>query len=152
MRANVRLMFVLASFFVVAAVAYVVWNIAYEAQGLNTDPNSGEGASTVEWVGTTALFLSAAFAALIGFFLQRVHRAQSGELPQDIESANVDDGDPELGFFSPHSWWPITLAGGGALVFLGLAVGIWIALFGAILLVIALVGWTYEYYRGWHAR
>jgi hypothetical protein len=31
-------------------------------------------------------------------------------------------------------------------------VGIWIALFGAILLVIAVVGWTFEYYRGWHAR
>lgn len=48
MRANVRLMFVLASFFVVAGIAYVVWNIAYEAQGLDTDPNSGQGASVVE--------------------------------------------------------------------------------------------------------
>jgi hypothetical protein len=152
MRANVRILFVLASFFALAGIAYVVWNIAYEAQGLNTDPNSGEGASVVEWVGTVTLFLSAAFAAFIGFFLQRVHTAQEGELPQDREDANVDDGDPELGFFSPHSWWPITLAGGGALVFLGLAVGIWIALFGAILLVIAVVGWTFEYYRGWHAR
>jgi hypothetical protein len=31
---------------------------------------------------------------------------------------------------------------------LGLAVGVWIAIIGIPLVVIALVGWTYEYYRG----
>ena len=63
-----------------------------------------------------------------------------------------DDGDPELGFFSPWSWWPVILAAGAASVFLGLAVGIWIAIIGGGLAIIALVGWTYEYYRGYFAR
>jgi hypothetical protein len=37
-------------------------------------------------------------------------------------------------------------------MFLGLAVGVWIAFVGAGLLVIALVGWVFEYYRGNFAR
>ncbi len=44
------------------------------------------------------------------------------------------------------------LAAGAASVFLGLAVGIWIAIIGGGLAIIALVGWTYEYYRGYFAR
>ncbi len=44
------------------------------------------------------------------------------------------------------------LAGGAALVFLGLATGIWIAYYAIPLALIAIVGWTYEYYRGNFAR
>ncbi|WEK62914.1 MAG: cytochrome c oxidase subunit 4 [Candidatus Microbacterium colombiense] len=35
----------------------------------------------------------------------------------------MDDGDPELGEFSPWSWWPIVLAGSAAVFVVGLAVG-----------------------------
>ena len=44
---------------------------------------------------------------LIAFYLGRVHNAQGGELPEDILTSDIDDGDPELGEFSPWSWWPI---------------------------------------------
>ncbi len=44
------------------------------------------------------------------------------------------------------------LAAAAGLGFLGLAVGWWIIAFGGGLLVIALVGWTYEYYRGYFGR
>jgi len=37
-------------------------------------------------------------------------------------------------------------------VFLGLAVGLWIAAIGAAIAVVALVGWVYEYYRGYFVR
>ena len=81
-----------------------------------------------------------------------MRREQNGELPEDRLDANIDDGDAELGFFSPWSWWPILLAGWAALAFLGLAVGPWITFIGVPLALICLVGWVYEYYRGNFAR
>lgn len=81
-----------------------------------------------------------------------MHKEQGGELPEDRLDANIDDGDAELGFFSPWSWWPIVLAGGAALAFLGLAVGFWITFIAVPLALIGLVGWVFEYYRGNFAR
>ena len=106
-----------------------------------------------EWVGTIAILLSAVLAAFIAFYLGLVNRSFGGErLPEDIESADIDDGDPEYGHFSPWSWWPITLAGALALTFLGLAVGTWMSFIGVPVVIVALVGWVYEYYRGNFAR
>ena len=93
-----------------------------------------------------------AFWAFIAFYLGRVHKAQGAELPEDRIDANNDDGDAELGFFSPWSWWPIILACGAALGFHGLAVGFWITFIAIPVVIIALVGWVYEYYRGNFAR
>jgi hypothetical protein len=140
MKANVVLFWIIAVFCFILAGVYTFWNLV--------DPFHGY----VEWVGTVALTLSGALGAFLAFYLGRVHKQQGAELPEDTLTANIDDGDPEIGFFSPWSWWPIILAGGGALVMLGLAVGIWIAFGGVALTVIAITGWTYEYYRGYHAR
>jgi hypothetical protein len=106
----------------------------------------------VEWVGTVGLTLTAVLAAFIAFYLGRSYRSQGGQLPEDRLDASIDDGDPEMGFFSPWSWWPIILGSAAALLFLGLAVGVWIIAFGGALLVVALVGWVYEYYRRLFAR
>ena len=144
-----RLFWVLAVFFAVATVAYVVWNLVYESQRLATDPSGAEGATLIEWAGTTALALTAVLAGLIAFYLRLVARAQGGVLPEDREDADIDDGDAEQGFFSPFSWWPVVLGAAAALVFLGVAVGWWIAGIGAAIGVVALVGWVYEYYRGY---
>ena len=46
----------------------------------------------------------------------------------------------------------MVLALGTALVFLGLAVGIWICFIGAPIAFLAIIGWYYEYYRGNFAR
>ena len=99
-------------------------------------------------MGFVGLMLCGILSALIAFYLARTHAAQGGELPEDRLDANIDDGDAEQGFFSPWSWWPIMLAGGAALLFLGVAIGVWIAIIGAAVVTISLVGWTYEYYRG----
>jgi hypothetical protein len=151
MRANVNLFWILTGFFFIAAIGYTVWSLIFNAQELATKSSAGSGAP-IEWVGTVALTLCGILTAFIAFYLSRVHRAQGGELPADIATANIDDDDPELGFFSPFSWWPIVLAASIGLVFLGLAAGFWIAIIGACVAVIALVGWTYEYYRGLFAR
>lgn len=136
MNATVKLFWLLAAFFFVAATGYTWWGLVDEYTGY------------VEWVGTLALTLAGFLSVLIAFYVGRTHRAQGGDLPEDRQDANIDDGDAEQGFFSPWSWWPISLAAGAALVFLGLAAGPWIALLGAPIVAISVVGWTYEYYRG----
>jgi uncharacterized membrane protein YccF (DUF307 family) len=68
-------------------------------------------------------------------------------MPEDADT-DVDDADPEMGQFSPWSWWPFVIGLSLFLVFLGLAVGIWVTIIGVPLALVAIVGWTYEYYRG----
>ncbi|GAB2514223.1 cytochrome c oxidase subunit 4 [Paramicrobacterium agarici] len=140
MVANIRIFWIICVFFAIVATIYGSWGLM--------DPRFGQ----VDWAGTTALGLVAVLSGLIAFYLGLVHRSQGGVLPEDRPDANIDDGDPELGHFSPWSWWPILLAGAAGLVILGLAVGFWIAFIGAPLVVVALVGWVYEYYRGYFAR
>ena len=108
MRANAILFWILAAFFALMAVVYATWSALDEQ-----DPG-------MEWAGTVALTLTTILAAFIAFYLGRVHKAQGAELPEDRLDANIDDGDAELGFFSPWSWWPIVLAAAAALMFLGL--------------------------------
>ncbi|MBE7195793.1 MAG: cytochrome c oxidase subunit 4, partial [Gordonia polyisoprenivorans] len=71
---------------------------------------------------------------------------------EDRQDADIDDGDAEQGFFSPWSWWPFMLGLSLALMFLGFAVGVWISIIGAPLVLVAVVGWQFEYYRGNFAR
>jgi hypothetical protein len=155
MRFNAILFWLLSVFFGLLAVVYASWSLL-EANGINkgdaaTGFNSG-GSPGIEWVGVVGLSLGSILGAFLGFYLQRSYNAQGGELPEDRLDANIDDGDPELGFFSPWSWWPIVLAGAAALGFLGLAVGFWIAFIGVGLFLVAITGWVYEYYRGYFAR
>jgi hypothetical protein len=138
--ANAKLFWILFGFFVLSDAAYVIWSLL--------DPLHLK----VEWVGAVGIGLAAILSAFIAFYLGRAHRAVGGELPEDRLDANIDDGDPEQGFFSPWSWWPVLLATGCALLFMGLAIGTWIAFIGAALTIICLVGWVYEYYRGNFAR
>jgi cytochrome c oxidase subunit IV len=138
MRANAILFWILAVFFALSAVLYVVWSIIVYG--------------SPEPAGTVALTLCGVLGAFIAFYVGRVYRAQGAELPEDRLDANIDDGDAELGFFSPWSWWPIIMAVGAALAFLGLAIGFWISFIAIPIVVIALVGWVYEYYRGNFAR
>ena len=134
MKTNVNLFWILLVFFVVLTAIYVGWSILDTGQ--------------VEWVGAVALGLCAVLSVFIAFYLRLVYRNQGGELPEDRGDADIDDGDAEQGFFPPWSWWPVFLAGGAALVFLGLAIDLWIVGYAAVIALIALVGWVYEYYRG----
>ncbi|WP_329130962.1 cytochrome c oxidase subunit 4 [Streptomyces sp. NBC_01476] len=100
-----------------------------------------------ETVGTTALFLSFGLTTMIGFYLSfTARRADNGA--QDREDADVADDAGEVGFFSPHSWQPLFLAGGGALGFLGIIFGWWLFFFALPFALMGIFGWTFEYYRG----
>jgi hypothetical protein len=137
-RANTVLWWILAAFFIVVGVTYVVWSLLYYG--------------AVEWAGTVGLGLAAVASVFLAFYFSRLLRFQHGTLPEDLVDADVDDGDPELGFYSPWSWWPIFLAGSAALLLLGLAVGFWISLIGLPLLLLGIIGWVYEYYRGYFSH
>lgn len=138
MKTNINVMWVLTAYFVALAIIYTVWAII--------DTNE------IEWVGSIAIALSAGLSGFIAYYLQLVKKNQGGELPEDRLDAEIDEGDPELGHFSPWSWWPITLAFGLAVVFLGVSVGFWVAMYAVPLVLVALVGWVYEHYRGNFAR
>ena len=150
MGANTKLFWILAGYFGLLAVVYTIWSVFFNSQPLaSTASVTGGG---IEWAGTVGLTLSAVASALIAFYIGRTHRAQGGELPEDRVNANIDDGDAEQGFYSPWSWWPVVLAGSLAIMFLGMAIGPWLSLYAAPLVLIALTGWVYEYYRGLFAK
>ena len=122
--------------FVVIGVFFTVIGIIY---GVVTD--------WTEPVGPFGLLLSAGLSALIGFYLWETGRKLDPR-PEDDPSALISAAEGEYGFFSPHSWWPMPLAAAAGVVFLGLAVGWWLFIIGIALTTLALIGWTYEYFRG----
>lgn len=144
MRTNINLWWVLVGFFIFIDVVYTGWSIL-------ASPNV-PWPHAIEWVGSIALLFGAFMALMIGFYTHRVYKAQQGELPEDTLTADIDDGDPELGEFSPWSWWPLVLAASAAIAAIGLAVGTWMLPIGLGLFAVAIVGWVYEYYRGYFAR
>lgn len=117
----------LALFILVIAITYGVWS--------------------KEPVGTTALVLAFGLSVMIGFYLAFTARRVDA-LAQDNKEADVADEAGEVGFFSPHSWQPLSLAIGGALAFMGVVFGWWLLYFSAPMLLIGLFGWVFEYYRG----
>ena len=150
MRVNTNLFWILAVFFGLSAVGYTIWSlIDFANTPEQIEPLTLTG---VEWVGTIGIALGALLSILIAFYLAVTRRAQGGELPEDILTADIDDGDPEVGHFSPWSWWPMVLALGLTFMFLGFAVGIWLAFIGGPIVLIAVLGWQYEYYRNFFAR
>lgn len=154
MRTNTGLWWVLTGFFALVAAVYVGWNLLANWSSVASPDLSWWETFTlsIEWVGSIALLFTALMGALIAFYIGRVHKAQQGELPEDILTADIDDGDPEIGEFSPWSWWPIVLASSAGVAMLGLAVGTWMLPIGFAIFAVAIVGWVYEYYRGYFAR
>ncbi|AZM88836.1 MULTISPECIES: cytochrome c oxidase subunit 4 [Streptomyces] len=105
------------------------------------------GVWSKEPVGTTALALAFGLSAMIGYYLAFTAK-RVDEMAQDNLEADVADEAGELGFFSPHSWQPLSLGIGGALAFMGVVFGWWLMYFSAPIILIGLWGWVYEYYRG----
>jgi hypothetical protein len=100
-----------------------------------------------EPVGTVALAFTAGLAFLIGYYLLFTAR-RIDPRPEDSKTAEIVEGAGELGFYSPHSWWPLAVAGAAAITFLGVAVGWWLFIIGAGAGVLAVIGLVFEYYRG----
>ena len=102
-------------------------------------------------VGTTLLALTGALAFLVAFYtLYTAKRVYPR--PEDRADGEIDEADPEYGFFSPNSWWPLVVGLGAATTALGLAFAAWVVVFGIFVLMLGVVGWLFEYYRGEFAR
>ena len=108
------------------------------------------GVLSHEWVGTTALALSSGLAFLIGYYVLFTGR-RIDDRPEDDPEGEVADGAGELGFFSPHSWWPLALAASASIVALGLVFAWWLVALGLVALTMSIIGFVFEYYRGQEA-
>jgi cytochrome c oxidase subunit IV len=101
--------------------------------------------------GTVALALSVGLAFLTGFYLLFTGR-RLPERPEDNPDGEIEQGTGELGFFSPHSWWPLYVGMAAGLSALGVAVGWWLFLIGLLAVFLTTIGFVFEYYRGIYAH
>ena len=124
MKAGYKLFGFLAVFYAVVDVVY--WLVGGEALGI------------------TAIGLSGALALTIGFYFY-TNDKRMGLLPSDNLEGEIADLAGELGFFSPHSWWPLPLALSACAMGLGLIVGWWLTVIALGALVVSIIGFTTEY-------
>jgi hypothetical protein len=135
MHIEARLFEFIAAFFVFAGVLYGVLTALYATGG-------------VEWAGTTALALTAGLALITGTFFRFVARRLDTR-PEDYEGAEISDGAGELGFFAPHSWWPILVALSGSVTAVGMALWLpWLIVAGVVFILSSTAGLVFEYYLG----
>ncbi|MET4076975.1 MULTISPECIES: cytochrome c oxidase subunit 4 [Janibacter] len=104
-----------------------------------------------EPVGFVGLYLAGGLGLMIAFYLAKT-AAKLPLRPEDDLDGEIEQQAGSYGSFAPYSWWPLWLALSGSIIFLGVAVGIWVAVLGAVFGVFALVGWVFEYYKGEHAH
>jgi hypothetical protein len=118
--------------FVGLSIFYVVMTIIYYYLG-------GEA------VGISGMLLSACLAGMVGFYLWFTDKRIGRDLPEDRLDAEIAEGAGELGFYSPHSWWPLPVALSSMVTALSLLVGWWMTLIGVGALVISIIGFVTEY-------
>ena len=101
--------------------------------------------------GATALALAVGLAFLTGFYILFTGRRLPPR-PEDRSDAEISEGTGELGFFSPHSWWPLITGLSAAVAALGAAIGWWLFLIGMLFVLLSAIGFVFEYYRGSYAH
>jgi hypothetical protein len=99
--------------------------------------------------GTAALTLTFFLCALISYYLIFTGRRLPPR-PEDRKDAEIADGAGELGFFSPHSVWPLFLGLAVALAVAGVAVGWWLFMIAVPVVGAMICLFVFEYYRGVH--
>ena len=103
-------------------------------------------------VGVAALILSGGLLGIPGGFFWFVSR-RIDPRPEDRSDAEIAEAAGDLGFFSPGSYWPVTLAGAATVSGLALAFSqVWLLLVGFAFLMFAVGGLLFEYYIGGRRR
>lgn len=100
-----------------------------------------------EIVGSLALLLSTLLAILLGFYFWFIDRRIDGYLPEDNLEGEIADRAGELGFFSPHSWWPLLLGFFMTLAGLGVLLGWWLTIMAVAGLLISIFGFVMQYQK-----
>jgi hypothetical protein len=95
-------------------------------------------------LGITGITLASFFASLIGFYIWYMS-GRMPVLPEDNLEGEIADSAGELGFYSPHSWWPLPLGLSICAAGLGLVLGWWLTVIGVGALFISVIGFVLEY-------
>jgi protein-S-isoprenylcysteine O-methyltransferase Ste14 len=98
-----------------------------------------------ETVGITGMILAACLAAMVGFYIWFTQKRIGFDIPSDDLQGEIADDAGELGFYSPHSWWPLPVALSSCVTGLGLIIGWWLTLIGVGALLISIFGFVTEY-------
>ncbi len=125
MKSNYRLFLGLSIFYFIIAVVY------FQLGG--------------EVLGFTGMLLSGCLAGMVGFYMWFTNRRIGAVLPEDNLTAEISDGAGELGFYSPHSWWPLPVALAACAAGLGLVLGWWLTIIAIPTLIISVIGFVTEY-------
>ena len=97
--------------------------------------------------GTACLVLAGGLAFIIGYYLLFTARRMEAR-PEDRADAEISEGSGEMGFFPPHSWWPIFAAASFSVTTLGIVFGPWLFLIGFVGVLVTAVGFSFEFYLG----
>lgn len=95
-------------------------------------------------LGVTGMTFASCFASLVGFYIWYM-AGRMPTLPEDNDDGEIADSAGELGFYSPHSWWPLPLALSACAMGLGLCLGWWLTVIGVGALFISILGFVLEY-------
>jgi len=125
MKASWRLFGGLSVFYVIMSVIY--WQVGGEPVGIG------------------GMLLAACLAGMVGFYVWFTQKRIGTTLPEDNLTAEIADGAGELGFYSPHSWWPLPVAFSACTMGLGLIIGWWLVLIGLGSLMLSVIGMVTEY-------
>jgi hypothetical protein len=125
MKANWQLFVGLSVFYVLMTVVY--WYVGGEA------------------VGITGMLLAACLAGMVGFYVWFTQKRIGKLMPSDNLTAEISDGAGELGFYSPHSWWPLPVALAAVAMGMGLIIGWWLTVIATTALFFGIIGWVTEY-------
>jgi hypothetical protein len=125
MKANWQLFSSLSIFYVIMTVIY--WYVGGEA------------------VGITGMLLAACLAGMVGFYVWFTQKRIGTLMPADNLTAEISDGAGELGFYSPHSWWPLPVALAATAMGMGLIIGWWLTIIAVSALFFGIIGWVTEY-------
>ena len=98
-----------------------------------------------EEVGIAGMLLSACLAGMVGFYVWFTQKRIGVTLPEDNLTAEISDGAGELGFYSPHSWWPLPVAVSATVMALGLIIGWWLTIIALAALIVSIIGFVTEY-------
>lgn len=99
----------------------------------------------VEWVGAVGLVLATVMSFMLGGYLDITERRMD-IVPEDWEEAEIEDGAGVLGFFSPSSIWPFTMAMAICVLGLGIAFWqLWLLALGAVFLIWATTMLSLQY-------
>ena len=135
MHIEARLFEFLTAFFALASVVYGVLTAMYAPGG-------------IEWAGTTALVLTTGLSLIVGTFFRFVARRLDTR-PEDYEDAEIADGAGELGFYPPHSWWPLMIALSASVTAVGMAMWLpWLIVAGVCFVLVTVSGLVFEYHMG----